>query len=476
MADQPATLSSVPVSEPQYDPKRATRVLALVSIGFFLTALDFTVVNVAFRPIERDFGPSSTNLLPWTLSGYSIAFAAGLLTAGRMADTFGRKRAFLAGNLIFSGASLLCGLAPNAEILVLGRVIQALGGALIVPAATALVLPEYPVERRAHVFGVTAAMASIAAATGPTVGGVLTSQVSWRWVFLINLPIGVVTILVGRRLLRESRDPAAARRPDIVGALLAITAVALATLFIVQGEHWGWSSPRELVVGSVAIMAGASFVRWCARSPEPVVDLQLFRLRFVSSANTANLLWAMGFYAMYFTNIGWLQDVWQYSPQRSGAAYIAGPVAATIVSMGAGRALGRRGSVAVLVPATIALATVLTVFNLLADERSAYWTLFLPMTVLSGMAIGLIIPTLSSAANAYLPANRFAMGSAIYTTGRQVGAALGIAIVSAIQVASPGQAGIHHSYWYVAAVILATGLTLALTYRRPTDDELAASS
>jgi EmrB/QacA subfamily drug resistance transporter len=458
-----------------FDPQRAQRVLALVSVGFFLTALDFTVVNVAFRHIEDSFGPSAKTLLPWTLSGYSIAFAAGLLTAGRMADTFGRKRTFLAGNLVFTTASLVCGLAPNVELLIAGRVVQALGGAMIVPAAIALVVPEYPVEQRAHVFGITAAMGSIAAATGPVVGGVLTSQLHWRWVFLINLPICLITVVLGKRLLDESRDPEATRRPDLFGAALAISSVALLTLAIVEGESWGWTSVRELVVLAVTASTGIGFIFWCRDRTEPVLDLRLFRLRFVSAANAANLLWSMSFYSMYFTNVTWLQEVWGYSPQRSGLAYVAGPVVASIVSIKAGQALKRRSSVQVVVGGTVLFGAAAVAFNLVASEVRNYWGYFLPMIVVIGAAVGAVIPVLSGAANAYLPANRFAMGSALYTTGRQVGAALGIAIVSAIQLAAPGQTGLHRSYWYVTGVVLLAGAVMVVSYRQPTESELAAS-
>ncbi len=459
-----------------YDPRRARLVLLLVSVGFFITALDFTIVNVAFRPIEDDFGSDAATLLPWTLSGYSIAFAAGLLTAGRMADTFGRKRAFLIGNGVFTIASLACGLAPSAGFLVAARIVQALGGAMIVPAATALVVPEFPVERRAHVFGITAAMGSIAAGAGPVIGGLLTSQLGWRWVFLVNLPICSVTILAGQRLLRESRDEHVAGRPDLAGAALAIGSVALLTLAIVQGESWGWASGAEIATLSLAATLGASFVGWCRRCPDPVLDLTLFRLRFVSAANAASLLWAMGFYAMYFSNIGWLQEVWGYSAQRSGIAYIAGPVAATVASIRAGAMLERFGTVPVIITGTTVFALTVTAFNQLANTDGRFWALFLPMTMLTGAAIGITIPALSSAANAYLPSNRFAMGSALYTTGRQVGAALGIAIVSALQLASPGQRGLHQSYWYIAGVVLLAGATMAFAYRSPSAAELAASS
>lgn len=457
------------------DPRRARRVLALVSVGFFITALDFTIVNVAFRPIEDDLGPGAASLLPWTLSGYSIAFAAGLLTAGRMADAFGRKRAFLLGNLVFTVASLVCGLAPNAELLVAGRVLQALGGALIVPTATALVLPEYPVEQRTHVFGIATAMGSIAAGAGPVVGGILTTQLGWRWVFLVNLPIGLVTAFVGARLLRESRDPHAARRPDLLGATLAVGSVGLLVLAIVEGEHWGWASAPTAAVAAIAAVLGVAFVRRCRRVPDPVLDLSLFRLRYVSSANAVNVLWSMGFYAMYFTNVGWLQEAWGYSAQESGFAYVAGPVSATAASLVLAKRLRRFGPVRIVAAATSGIAVVCLVFMVVSDEQRRYALLFLPFTVLLGLGIGSVIPILSGAANGYLPVNRFAMGSAMYTTGRQVGAALGIAIVSVLQVRDPGIPGLHHSYWYVAAVMIAAAVVMATTYRTPTGDQMRAA-
>jgi EmrB/QacA subfamily drug resistance transporter len=457
------------------DPRRARRVLALTAVGFFITALDFTIVNVAFRPIRDDLG-ADTHLLSWTLSGYAIAFAAGLLTAGRMADAYGRKRAFLAGNVVFTLGSLVCGVAPSVEVLIAGRVVQALGGALLVPTATALVLPEYPVERRAHVFGITAAMSSIAAALGPVAGGVLTTQFGWRWVFLINLPIGLVSVVVGARLLRESRDPSASRRPDLLGAALAISSVGLLTLAIVEGDRWGWTSPTELIVLAVAIVLGYAFVERCRSSDDPVLDLSLLRLRFVSSANATNVLWAMGFYAAYFTNVGWLQEVWGYSAQTSGLLYLPGPIVATVASIMLGRHLRRLGPQRIVAAGTFLLAGLSLGFSALAGEERRYLALFLPLVTLTGLAVGSVIPALSGASNAYLPANRFAMGSALYTTGRQVGAALGLATVGALQARTVGIDGFFHSYWYVATVMIVAGVVMLTTYRRPSADDLAASA
>lgn len=472
--DAPAAATDV-WSAAGLDPGRARRVLALTSVGFFITALDFTILNIAFRPIREDFGDASARLLPWTLSGYAIAFAAGLLTAGRMADAYGRKRAFLIGVAVFTIASMVCGLAPNVAVLVAGRVVQAIGGALLVPTATALVVQEYPVARRAHVFGITSAMGSIAAALGPVLGGVLTSQLGWRWIFLINLPIGAVTIGVGARLLRESKDPNAARRPDLLGASLAIASVGSLTLAIVQGEEWGWTSPIEAAVLAASIALGVAFVRQCRHGAEPVLDLSLLRLRFVSSANVVNLLWSMAFYSTYFTNVGWLQEVWGYSAQRSGLAYAPGPVCAATVSIVLSSRLRRFGATRVFAVGAAVIAVATVVFSLVADVDERY-SLFLVLVIVLGTAIGAVLPAISGAGNAFLPANRFAMGSALFTTGRQVGAALGIAIVTALQARSPGAGGFHHSYWFVAATMATAALVMATTYRVPSADDLAASS
>jgi EmrB/QacA subfamily drug resistance transporter len=458
------------------DPRRARRVLALTSVGFFITALDFTIVNVAFRQIRDDLGEHDAHLLPWTLSGYAIAFAAGLLTAGRMADAYGRKRAFLIGNGVFAIGSMVCGLAPDVESLIAGRVVQAVGGALLVPTATALLLAEYPVRQRARVFGTTAAMGSIAAALGPVAGGVLTTQFGWQWVFLINLPICGAAVLVGSRLLRESRDASASRRPDLLGAALAVGAVGLFTLAIVQGEQWGWGSTTELAVVVTAIAVAVAFVFRCRTSHDPVLDLTLLELRFVSSANAANVLWSMAFYASYFTNVGWLQEVWGISAQRSGFMYLPGPVVATLASIYLSRRLMRRGAARTVAAGAIALTVVTMVFAFAAGDQHRYSTVFLPFVLVTGASVGTVIPALSAAANAHLPANRFAMGSALYTTGRQVGAALGIAIVSALQARSPGTAGYRHSYAYIAVVMALTAIVMLATYRTPTSDELAASS
>jgi EmrB/QacA subfamily drug resistance transporter len=455
---------------------RGRQVLALTSVAFFLTALDFTIVNVAFREIERDFGAASKNILPWTLSGYAIAFAAGLLTAGRMADSFGRKRWFLLGTAVFTTASAMCGFAPNAGFLVAARVVQAIGGAMLIPAATALLLPEYPVEKRSAVMGVTAMMGGIAAATGPAAGGLLVSHFGWRWVFFVNLPFCAATIFFGSKLLRESKDPTATRRPDFIGAGLAISSVALLTLAIIQGESWGWSSAAEIIALVTSVALGAAFTQRCRYHPTPVLDLSLLRLRFVTAANAACLLWSMGFYAMFFNHVAWLQDVWGYSGQRSGAAIIIGPLASAVTSNFGGRFAHRFGHLRVFVTGATCVTAGVVALAIRLRVTPDYWSVFFPSMLLIGIGIGFVISSLTSAANAFLPSHRFGMGSALYNTNRQIGAAIGVAIATAIHAVTPGSRGLLHAYVYIALAIAgAAGVMLAF-YRRPSESELAASS
>ena len=460
-------------AEAGLDPRRARLVLALTSVGFFITALDFTIVNVAFREIQTELA-GDAHLLSWTLSGYAIAFAAGLLTAGRIADAYGRKRTFLVGNVVFGLASLACGLSTSVTMLVGARVVQAIGAALMVPTATALVLPEFPVARRAHVFGIAAVLGSIAAALGPVLGGVLTTQWGWRWIFLINLPINAATVLGGARLLHESRDPTT-RRPDFLGAALAIGSVGLLTLAIVQLNEWGWRSALELVVVVSALVLGVAFVLRCRTRPDPVLDLSLLRLRFVSSSNASAVLWAMGFYSMYFSNVGWLQEIWGYSAQRSGLLYLPSPIAATFASIVLVPRLRPLRVERTVAAGTATVAVCAVAFASAAGVENTYVSTFFPLVLVTGLAIGCVIPTLSSATNAYLPANRFAMGSALYTTGRQVGAALGLAIVGTLQARSPGVDGYRQSYWFVAGAMSIAALIMLTTYREPTARDLAAS-
>src|SRR6478609_6319456 len=229
-------------------PDRRWRVFAVTAVAVFMAFLDVTIVNVAFPSIREDFASSSLASLSWVLNAYNIVFAALLVPAGRLADLLGRRRMFFWGLGVFVGASALCGLAPSVEFLIAARVVQAAGAALLVPTSLGLLLPEFPVERRQVAIGIWAAVGGAAAAAGPLLGGLLT-QISWHWVFLVNVPIGIVAVVAGARTLREIREPGT-ERGDILGAAYLVAGIASLTLAIVKGNDWGWGSAR--VVGLLA--------------------------------------------------------------------------------------------------------------------------------------------------------------------------------------------------------------------------------
>jgi len=447
---------------------RGWKVLLCTSVAVYLVSLDVTIVNIAFPAMLADFEGTSRAGLSWVLSGYNIAFAASLLTAGRLADRMGRRRIFFTGLAVFVVASAICGLAPTAGLLIAGRVLQAIGGALILPASLALVLPEFPVERRSAAIGVWGAIGGLAAATGPILGSVLVEHVDWRAVFFVNGPLGLVAWLYGRRLLVESSDPAAGGVPDVLGAVLGVSSVGFLCLAIIQGDDWGYSDER--VVGSfvAAIVLLPVFLLRCRRSTNPVLDLTLFRRRFFSVGNSASFLFSMGFFAMIFVNVQYLTGVWGYSILSAGLAFVPGPLMAAVVAGPAGRAADRIGHRWVIAPGALLFGVSTMWLIAFVGTEPAYWTVWFPSSVVMGIGVGLTISTLGSASNAFLPPDRFAMGSAFNSTARQVGAALGIAVVVALL--DDTTAGFDRVWWFVSLSGLASGVVMVALYRRPIAD------
>jgi EmrB/QacA subfamily drug resistance transporter len=451
---------------------RGAKVLALTSIGVTLVSLDISIVNVAFGAIAKDF-PENRRTLTWVFSAYNIAYAAGLLTAGRLADAFGRKRAFLTGLSIFMVGSLLCAFAPSALMLVAARAVQAIGGAVLTPSSLALVLPEFPVEKRSAAIGIWGAVGAVAAASGPTVGGFLVDTFTWHAVFLINIPLCIVAIAVGTRLLRESRDETAPRTVDYFGAILAVFGVGLLTLMIVQSDEWGWVTQRALFVLILALGFLVAFVMRCRVAAHPVLDLKLLKLPFVTAAAISGFGFTMGFFSLIFVNTQWLQTVWNYSPSRSGLAGIPGPVMAAIVAAPAGRLAQRIGHGKVVAAGAVILSSGNLFLSFWITETPKYLTHYLPIMVYTGIGVGLCISTISSSATAFLPQSRFAMGSALNNTARQVGAALGVALVSSILVSAAGRSryisGFHTSWRLSSFIILLSGLMMIMLFRMPSE-------
>ena len=457
--------------EPPALGRHATAVLALTSAVVFMVFLDATIVNVAFETISRDLHAGASRLV-WVLNAYSLAFAAMLIPAGRLADRYGRRRVFLLGVAGFTAFSALCGFAPDPNVLIAGRALQGLFAALVVPTALALLLPEVPPLRRPVAVATQAAMGAAAAAVGPTTGALLIEYGSWRWVFLVNVPIGVLVTLAGRWLLRESSDPDAHGVPDPVGALLVAVIPALLSFSVIEGPSWGWDNPWVLAGFALAALLLPVLGWRSATARHPALDLALLRIRQFRLINAASLLFATAFYGMLLANIVFLQAVWHYSVLRAALASAPGPIMVALVARPAGRLAARIGFRPVLLAGAACWALASAAFALGIGPSAQWTTHWLPSALLTGVAIGLTLPVQSGAAVASLPAARFGLGSAINASFRQLGAVLGVSLFVALvgDTHTATAAAYHRAWWILGAIGLASGLVLLLPLARPDRD------
>jgi EmrB/QacA subfamily drug resistance transporter len=414
-----------------------TRVAAIVSVGVFVASLDLFIVNIAFPDIERDFHGTTLASLSWILNAYAIVFAALLVPAGRWADRTGRKRAFLAGMTIFTAASAACAAAPSVGVLIAARVVQATGAALLMPTSLALLLPEFPPERRQVAVGIWAAVGGAAAAAGPLAGGLLT-QASWRWVFLVNVPIGIIAIIAGLRTLREIREPNTVRG-DILGAVLLTGGVASLTLAIVKGTDWGWGGGRVIGLFAAAAVLGILVGRRSTRHPAPVIEPAVVKVRAFSVSAVAMLLFNVAFAAMLLSNVLLLTQGWHESILRAGLQLAPGPAMAALCAVPASMLAQRVGPRFTGFAGTLLFAGGVALLSMSAGETPNYARDFLPGMVTGGMGVGFVLPSVQGAAMSTLPPGLFSTGTAKISMARQIGAALGIALlVAVIGTPSPG--------------------------------------
>jgi EmrB/QacA subfamily drug resistance transporter len=435
-------------------------VLLVTSLAVYMVFLDGTIANIAFPAIRRSFPTASLATLSWVLNAYSIVFASLLLSSGRIADLVGRRRVFFLGLLVFCAGSAACGAAPTDGVLIGARAAQAVGASLMLPASLALVLAEFPPTMRATAVGVWGAVGAVAAASGPSLGGLIVDRVDWRWVFYVNLPIGVVAWLAGRRLLREARDESATRWPDAVGVVLVTLAVGALSLGIVQGTDWGWGDPRIVGAFAAAAVLVPLVVLRAARHPAPVIDLALFRVRSFAVANVATVLFATAFSAMLLSGVLFLTGVWHYSILEAGLAVSPGPLFAAAFAPPAGRLADRFGHRAVLVPGALVFALGIGLYLTRVTLAPDYVGTWLLAACVTGIGVGLTLPTLGSSAAASLPAARFGSGSAVSNTARQVGFVLGVSLLVVVlgDVTRGGALAAFQRGWtLMLALALATG-------------------
>ena len=422
-------------TEPEAPIERVPRAVFAVTVtGAFVVALDLSIVNVAFPSIEASFPDVATTTLSWVLSAYSVVFGALLLGAGRIADRSGRRRWFLRGLVVFTVGSLVCGLAPTAGLLIAGRVVQAVGAALLMPASLALLLDATPAKLRAPAVAMWGGISALAVAVGPSLGSVLIELGGWRWAFLVNLPVAAVAFVVTRRVVPES--VVGGPIPDLIGIGLISVAVASLALGITEGDAWGWTSARVLGCVALSFALGAVALWRSAHHPAPAIDLRLFENRTVALANAATLAYAIGFFAMLLANVLFLTTVWGFTILQAGLAITPGPLVVAALSRSTGRLAARIGYRPVLVAGgLVMLSAQVWCFSRLTVEPD-YLRLWLPASLLTGVGVALSFPVLSAAAVAGLPEDRFGVGGALNQTARQLGAVIGVAALVAI-VGSP---------------------------------------
>jgi EmrB/QacA subfamily drug resistance transporter len=447
----------------------AWKVLAVSAAAVYVVFLDATIVNIAFPAISADFPDVTRSGLSWILNAYAVVFGALLVTAGGLADDRGRKRVFLAGLVVFATASALCGIAPTVPLLIAARALQAVGGALLVPASLALLLPEFPLAKRATAVGLWGAVGAVAAATGPSIGALLVEGPGWRWVFYVNLPFCAAAYWFGRRILSESRGTPTGSRLDVLGVVLVTAVFGLLSLAIVQGEPWGWSSPRTLLAFAAAAALAPVLVRRGWRHPHPALPVRLFANRSFSTATAGTLLYGTAFYGQILCNVLFLNGVWGYSILTTALAILPSPLLAAAVAPVAGRLADRHGYRAVVVPGAALFALGSLFYATMTTTEPSYLMHFLPASLLAGISIGLAFSTLGAAASQSLPPTQFGVGSAVSATARQLGAVLGVAALVAV-LGTPGPrdvlAAFHHAWLLTAGVAVAcTVVSLGLARR-----------
>ncbi len=440
---------------------RPGAVLAVLSLAAFMASLDLFIVNVAFDDIQHSFHGSTLTDLSWVLNGYAILYAALLVPLGRLADRFGRKGGFLIGLALFTGASLACALSPGLWWLVAFRALQAAGAAVLTPTSLGLLLTATPAAGRVKAVRIWAATGAMAAAVGPVVGGLLVTA-SWRWVFLVNLPIGLGALVAAYRLVPDSRDRTIRGLPDLGGAVLIAAGIGALALSLVKGPVWGWSNPATIAGFVVAVLGTAAFWVRSHHHQLPVVDPALLKVRAFAWSNVTMILFSITFAINLLVLILWMQQVWGYSALRTGLAVAPGPLMVPVFAAVA-QSVAHRVKVGWITAAGCLLCGLSAIWVATRiGAHPAYAAEILPAWLVGGIGVGLALPTLLSAATADLPSDQSATGSAVVNMGRQLGSVLGVSALVVLVGTPVGYVAAHshfqHVWWFSAGCAALAGL------------------
>lgn len=409
---------------------RERGVLLVAAGAAFLALLDTTVANLAITDVRTDFTGATVAGATWLITIYAITFAAFLAPAGRVADVVGRRALLVAGVGGFTLMSLASAAAPSLELLLVARGLQGAAAAAMIPASLAVVLIDTPPDRRAAAIGAWSAAGALAAAIGPAIGGVLVDTVGWRALFLVNVPVGLA-ILAGARLV-PATGARRSRLPDVGGTILLGAGIGAAALGITQGPEWGWGEERTLAALAAGVAGVGLAIARSLRHEAPAIQTRLWRSRPFALANLASLLYGAALFPWLLIGVLFTVQVWAYSPLQAGLAMTPGAIIAAIVALRVGPVVVKRGPRTVIVVGAVVLAAagVLCVVALPSDP--AFLTFWLPVGALIGIGTGAIATAVSTAAALSVAPERFAAAVGLNQTGRQVGGALGVAVLAAL--------------------------------------------
>ncbi|HEX5191576.1 MAG TPA: MFS transporter [Solirubrobacteraceae bacterium] len=427
-------------------------VLVIACLAQFMVVLDITVVNIALPSVQRGLHFSSANL-QWVVNGYTLIFGGFLLLGGRAADLLGRKRLFVAGVVLFSAASLLNGLAQSSGMLIVGRGLQGLGGALVSPAALAIITTTFTdASERTKALGIWSAIAASGSAVGLLLGGALTDLASWRWVFFVNVPVGIVTVLLALRYIAESRLENVRRSYDLGGAVTVTGGLVVIVYAIVKAQSFGWGSPRTLGLFAAGVALLAAFYAIERRAEAPLMRLSIFRVRSLAVGDAALLLIASGMFGMFYFASLYVQDVLGYSPLKAGLAFL--PVTAGImIGAAAAQQLIKRFGVRNVSIAGTTLAAlgmlVLTQLPVHGSYASDLLTGLMPMSI----GMGLVFVPITLMGTSGVSGDDAGLASGLFNTAQQVGGSLGLAILSTLAASRTSHLLSSHSATKVAATV-----------------------
>jgi EmrB/QacA subfamily drug resistance transporter len=458
-------------------PDRRTRVviLCICSMSLLIVGLDATIVNVALPAIHHSFH-SALSGLQWTIDAYTLVIGSLLMLSGSAADRLGRRRVFQSGLALFSVGSLLCAVAPSLGLLIAARVVQAIGGSMLNPVALSIVRNVFEDPReRAQAIGIWGSLFGISMALGPVVGGVLVDSVGWRSVFIVNLPIGILAIVLTALYVPESRA-SHARRADPVGQVLVIMALASLTYAIIEGPEAGWLSLQTVLLFAVSLGAFASLVGYELRVPEPLLQVRFFRSAPFSGATAAAVAMFMATGGFLFLNTLYLQNVRGLSPLDAGLYTLPMAGVMMVVSPLSGRVVGRWGTRWPLVGGSVAVMAGALILTQITAHTS--FAVLVVAYLLFGSGLGLINPPITNTAISGMPPSQAGVAGAVASTGRQVGSTLGVAVLGSLAAGGltaigPGFTAATHVSWWIVVGLCA--LTLVLGFVSTTRWALATA-